>query len=99
MQDPARQQPPDNGTTTREEALSRALSAHCEAYKQQGFILYSLTRYGEAREAFERSVQYNAKDVSVYLALAETCMKLDAPDDAVTFLKRALSLTERAAPS
>ena len=70
-----------------------------EAYKQQGFILYSLTRYGEAREAFERSVQYNAKDVSVYLALAETCMKLDAPDDAVTFLKRALSLTERAAPS
>jgi len=26
-------------------------------------------------------------------------MKLDAPDDAVTFLKRALSLTERAAPS
>lgn len=65
-----------------------------EAYKQQGFIYYALTRHGEARRAFERSVEYNGRDVAVYMALGETCMKLDAFEDAVTYLKRALALTE-----
>jgi tetratricopeptide (TPR) repeat protein len=70
-----------------------------EAYKRQGFILHSLTRYAEAREAFEQSLRYDARDVSVYMALGEICMKLNAPEDAVTYFKRALSLTERPGPS
>jgi tetratricopeptide (TPR) repeat protein len=70
-----------------------------EAYKQRGFILHSLGRYAEAREAFEQSVRYNARDVSVFMALGEICMKLNAPEDAVTYFKRALLLTERPGPS
>jgi tetratricopeptide (TPR) repeat protein len=70
-----------------------------EAYKRRGFILHSLARYGEAREAFEQSVRYDARDVAVYMALGEICMKLNAPEDAVVYFKRALSLTERSGPS
>jgi tetratricopeptide (TPR) repeat protein len=70
-----------------------------EAYKQQGFIYFGLSRYGEAREAFERSIKYNAKDTAVYMALGETCMQLNAPQDAVSYLKRALTLTETRDPS
>ncbi len=65
-----------------------------EAYKQQGFIYYGLERYGEARQAFERSAEYGAADLAVFTALGETCMKLNAYEDAVKYLKQALLLTE-----
>jgi tetratricopeptide (TPR) repeat protein len=70
-----------------------------EAYKQQGFIHSALERYGEARVAFERSIQYTPKDASVYMALGEVCMRLNAPQDAVAYLKRALALSEGRDPS
>jgi len=68
-----------------------------EAYKRQGFIYHAQGRYREAREAFEQSIGLNPKDVAVYMALGETCMKLDALDDAVKYLERALALTEHQA--
>ena len=68
-----------------------------EAYKRQGFIYYALGRYREAREAFERSIEHNRKDVAVHMALGETCMKLDALDDAVKSFEQALALTEQRA--
>jgi len=68
-----------------------------EAYKRQGFIYYAQGRYREAREKFERSIEHNRKDVAVHMALGETCMKLDALDDAVKYLERALALTEQRA--
>jgi len=68
-----------------------------EACKRQGFIYHALGRYREAREAFERSIEYNRNDVAVHMALGETCMKLGALDDAVKYLERALALTEQRA--
>ena len=65
-------------------------------FKQQGFIYYELARYREARAAFERSLRHSDKDAAVYLALGETCMKLNAFEDAITYLNRALALTPRA---
>jgi tetratricopeptide (TPR) repeat protein len=68
-----------------------------EAYKRQGFIYHAQGQYREAREAFERSIEHSPKDVGVYMALGETCTKLDALDDAVKYLERALALTEQRA--
>ena len=87
------------------EHLARAIGGEAtpkvraEAHKQQGFIHYARGQYREARAAFEWSIRDEPDDLGVYMALGETCMKLDAPEDAVRYLKRALTLTERRQPS
>jgi tetratricopeptide (TPR) repeat protein len=68
-----------------------------EIYRQEGFVYYAVARYREARQAFERSLEHTAGDVVVYTALGETCMKLQAFEDAVNYLKRGLALTEATA--
>jgi tetratricopeptide (TPR) repeat protein len=75
-------------------AADQAGPIRTEVYRQQGHILYTLERYADARRAFEQSLQHGGADARLYVALGETCMKLNAYADAVGYLKQALALTD-----
>jgi hypothetical protein len=57
-----------------------------------GVLLYSLERYAEAMEFFERSLRDFGEDPRTTLNLAMTCYRLDRRPDALHWLDRTLEL-------
>ena len=66
------------------------------AYKQLGAIYYQLERYPEAQRSLEKALVLQPHDPHIYQALAENALKLQDPEQALAYQKKALELTHRA---
>lgn len=68
-------------------------SLQLTAYKHLGLIYYRLGQFAEAQQSLEQALALQPNNPELNQALAETALKLGAPERALTYRKKATELT------